>query len=155
MFVEYFHTPADISVPWNWTKLWKLDFPSFFYNISKIFPDYERCPFFSSDHSLIVGIFFQFSFMPAVYNSLSMFWLLIFQKFERNLYEFTIITEQTWNKKNNWNTQKTLLCLSLFIAIINWIFRRNIKSNWKYVYLKYVVTYRHVWQLTRSIASKV
>ena len=30
IFPEYFL--------WNWTKLWKLDFPTFFYNISKILP---------------------------------------------------------------------------------------------------------------------
>ena len=27
---------------WNWTKLWKLHFPTFSYNISKIFPYYGR-----------------------------------------------------------------------------------------------------------------
>ena len=38
VFLEYFHTTEYISIQWNWTKLWKLDFPTFFYNISKIFP---------------------------------------------------------------------------------------------------------------------
>ena len=37
VFLEYFHTTENISVLWNWTKLWKLDFSNFFYNISKIF----------------------------------------------------------------------------------------------------------------------
>ena len=30
----------DISILWNWTKLWKLDFSTFFYKIAKIFPYY-------------------------------------------------------------------------------------------------------------------
>ena len=35
VFLElYFHTTENISILWNWTKLWKLDFPTFFYNIS-------------------------------------------------------------------------------------------------------------------------
>ena len=32
----YFLTTENISILWNWTKLWKLDFPTFFCNIHKI-----------------------------------------------------------------------------------------------------------------------
>ena len=32
---KYFHATENISIQWNWTKLWKLDFPTFFYNTSK------------------------------------------------------------------------------------------------------------------------
>ena len=35
IFLEYFHTTENISILWNWTKLWKLDIPTFFYNIPK------------------------------------------------------------------------------------------------------------------------
>ena len=35
---QYFHTTENISIVRNWTKLWKLDFPTFSYYISKIFP---------------------------------------------------------------------------------------------------------------------
>ena len=37
---EYLHTTESIFILWNWTKLWKLDSPTFFYNIYKIFPYY-------------------------------------------------------------------------------------------------------------------
>ena len=36
----------------NWTKLWKLDFPTFFYNISQISPCYGEVLFFSAQHWL-------------------------------------------------------------------------------------------------------
>ena len=36
VFLEHFHTTENISILWNWTKLWKLDFATFFYNISKL-----------------------------------------------------------------------------------------------------------------------
>ena len=42
VFLEYFHTTGNISIPWNWTKLWKWNFPIFFYNLFKIFPCYGR-----------------------------------------------------------------------------------------------------------------
>ena len=51
VFLEYFYSTDNISMLWNWTKLWKLDFPTFFYNISILwkrsyFPsDYERKTF--------------------------------------------------------------------------------------------------------------
>ena len=39
LFLEYFHTTNSISILWNWRgKKRKLDFPTFFYNISTIFP---------------------------------------------------------------------------------------------------------------------
>ena len=47
VFPEYFHTTENISILWNWAKLWKMDFPTFFYNISKIFSYYGRSPVFS------------------------------------------------------------------------------------------------------------
>ena len=56
VFLEYFHTTENISIPWNWTKLWKLDFPTFFYNISKIFPYCGRGLFFSSASEREMGI---------------------------------------------------------------------------------------------------
>ena len=28
--IKYFHTTEYISILWHWTKLWKLDFPTFF-----------------------------------------------------------------------------------------------------------------------------
>ena len=37
LFPEYFHTTENIPIPWNWTKLWILDFPKFFYSSSRIF----------------------------------------------------------------------------------------------------------------------
>ena len=37
----------NISMLWNWTKVWKLDFPTFFYNIFKTFPYSGRGPIFS------------------------------------------------------------------------------------------------------------
>ena len=44
VFLEYFHTTENISILWNGIKLWKLDFPTFFYNIFKILPYYGRGP---------------------------------------------------------------------------------------------------------------
>ena len=46
VFLECFQTPENIFMLWNWTKLWKLDFASFFYNIPKIFSYYGRGPIF-------------------------------------------------------------------------------------------------------------
>ena len=46
IFPEYFHITVNISILWNWTKLLKLDFPTFFYNICKIFPCCGRGPTF-------------------------------------------------------------------------------------------------------------
>ena len=46
VFPAYFHTTDNISILWNWTKLWKLDFPTFFYNIYKLFPYYGQVQFF-------------------------------------------------------------------------------------------------------------
>lgn len=46
VFLGYFHITANISTHINLTKLWKLDFPAFFSNISKIFPYYGRDPKF-------------------------------------------------------------------------------------------------------------
>ena len=37
IFPEYFHTTDNISILRNWTKLWKLDFQTFFYHIRKYF----------------------------------------------------------------------------------------------------------------------
>ena len=37
VFLEHFHTTENLSTLWNWTKLWKLDCPTFFFNISKYF----------------------------------------------------------------------------------------------------------------------
>ena len=48
---KYFHTTDNISILWHWTKLWKLDFPTFFYNISKVFPHYGRGSLFPGLHS--------------------------------------------------------------------------------------------------------
>ena len=42
LFPEYFTTTENMCMVWNWTKLWKLDFPTFFYNVSKKFPYYGR-----------------------------------------------------------------------------------------------------------------
>ena len=44
VFLEYFQTTKNTCMPWRWTKLWKLDFPIFFffYNISKIFKGNKR-----------------------------------------------------------------------------------------------------------------
>ena len=39
---EYLHTTENIFILWNWTKLWKLDSPTFFHNISKILPYYIK-----------------------------------------------------------------------------------------------------------------
>ena len=46
VFLKYLHTMENISIVWNWTKLWKLDFPTLFYDISKIFPYYGKGPIF-------------------------------------------------------------------------------------------------------------
>ena len=46
LFPEYFHSTDNISILWNWTKLWKLNFPTFFYNIFKIVPYIGRGPVF-------------------------------------------------------------------------------------------------------------
>ena len=46
IFPEYFHTTDNI---WNWTKLWKLDFLTFSYNISILWNMFN----FSNDHSFI------------------------------------------------------------------------------------------------------
>ena len=45
LFPEYF---LNISILWNWTKLWKSDFPTFFYNISKKFHTMEEVLFASA-----------------------------------------------------------------------------------------------------------
>ena len=45
LFLEYFHTTEYISI------LWKLDFPTFFYSISKMSP-YYGVPFFQCEHTL-------------------------------------------------------------------------------------------------------
>ena len=37
----------EVLFPWNWTKLWKLVFPTFFHCISKIFPYYGTSPVFA------------------------------------------------------------------------------------------------------------
>ena len=46
VFLEYFHTTENISMLWDWTKLWKLDFPAFFCHIYRIFTYYIRGPIF-------------------------------------------------------------------------------------------------------------
>ena len=38
VFLEYSHSTENVSILWNWTKLWKSDFFTFFCNISKVFP---------------------------------------------------------------------------------------------------------------------
>ena len=43
---QHVHTMECVSILCNWTKLWKLDFPTFFYNIFKIFPYCGRGLFF-------------------------------------------------------------------------------------------------------------
>ena len=48
VFPEYFHTTENISTLWNWTKLWKLDFPTIFYNMSPICPCYGRVQYVHS-----------------------------------------------------------------------------------------------------------
>ena len=50
IFLGYFHITGSITILnclWNCTKVWKLDFPTFLYNISKIFPNYGRGPIFA------------------------------------------------------------------------------------------------------------
>ena len=51
-----YHAKKNISILWNWTKLWKLDFPTFFSNISKIFPYYGRGPIFQCTAEHVMSI---------------------------------------------------------------------------------------------------
>ena len=45
VFLEYFHTMENISILWKWTKLWKLNFPTFvlqyFHNTSSLWKRYN------------------------------------------------------------------------------------------------------------------
>ena len=43
---QCFHITDNISILWIWTKLWKLDFSNFLYNISNLFPYYVWGPIF-------------------------------------------------------------------------------------------------------------